>query len=333
MPKLPPFEMIQAVTLHSVLLPLAVAAVVFFVVHLITSGRGTSFAAGLAVALAFLAGNHYRHVASSRVDPEKPLTAPDFFKAAKLALLGPSDPPPNAGMDSDELLTPEDSKPAEYWLPWVTALAIALGMLVRSLPVPVGSAWQIRNASVLLAACLLVPPTLRANVICILFLFVVVALIQWALMEELGKSMPGGWLAASMGIALFGLGGVSLYAHSAKESDIAVILGSSCFGVALGAWKRKADSSGIAPAVAIVLPGLAILGKYLTFSEVPRSSFVLAALAPCALAVMLITRIGRLRGIARPLVGMAVVLIPMAIALGIAMDAESLPDFSSKDEG
>jgi len=287
----------------------------------------------LAVAIAFLAGNHYRNVASSRLDPEKPLTASDFFKAAKLALLGPSEPPPSGDNEADEPTPPEEPKPAEYWLPWVTALAITVGMLVRSLSVAAGCGWQIRNASVLLAACLLVPPKLRANVICILFLFVMVAVIQWALMEELGKRMPGGWLAAAMGFSLFGLGGVCLYAATAKESDIAVILGSACCGVALAAWRRKADSGGVAPAVAVAIPALAVLGKYLTFSVVPRCSFVLAALAPCALVVMLIPRIGRLHGIARPLVGIAIVLIPAAIALGIAMDAESLPDFSSKDEG
>ena len=328
MPKLPPFEMIQAVLLQAVLLPFAVAAVIFFVVHLITSGRGTSFAAGLAVAIAFLSANNFRNVASAQLDPKKPFTVPVFLKAAKLALRGPSESlAAGENTSDDETLPLERPPPIHYWLPWVTALALVVGILVRSLPIPAVIGWQLRNVIVLLAACLLVAPEWRANAIGILFLYFVAAATQWGLVEDLGKRMPGGWLAAAMGFALFGLGGVLLYAHSARMSDISVILGSSCCGIALAAWRRKADSGGVAPAVAIVLPGLAILGKYLTFSDVPRCSFGLAALAPCALAVMLIPRIGRLHGIARPLMGIAIVLIPAAIALGIAMDAESLPDF------
>src|SRR5438445_805848 len=71
----------------------------------------------------------------------------------------------------------------------------------------------------------------------------------------------GAEVAAYLSLFLMAGGMLLLYAHTALFMEIAVLLGSAMFGIAVAAGVGKADTSGAIPAGVVFLPGLVLAGR------------------------------------------------------------------------
>lgn len=127
-------------------------------------------------------------------------------------------------------------------------------------------------------------------------------------------SIPWGMSAAT----------VLIYAASARFFDVAVLLTSTLAGVGIIAAWRKLDAAVLLAVPTIFLPALMLAGAMNTFSEVPVVSFILVALAPCALWTLRLPPLAGGSERARALAALAAITIPCAIAIALAMRAESL---------
>lgn len=146
------------------------------------------------------------------------------------------------------------------------------------------------------------------------------------LMWETTRGAPG----RSLGLLLLILpwGGtaalVLIYAHSARFCDLATLLTACLCGAGLVVAWWRADAEAILGAPAFFLPALMLAGLTGTYSEVPKASFILAALAPCALVLLWLPQFRRCSPRAQALLAFTAICLPCAIAAGLAMRAETL---------
>lgn len=114
--------------------------------------------------------------------------------------------------------------------------------------------------------------------------------------------------------------GILMASGNAKLAQLAAAMG-ACLGasVVLALWRPAASIGCGAPVVAVVLPGLLLSGYFLTWSDVPAWSFVIAALAPAAYAVGDLPKLRELAPVPRSLARAAAVLLPLGVALTAAL--------------
>jgi hypothetical protein len=117
---------------------------------------------------------------------------------------------------------------------------------------------------------------------------------------------------------------VLIHAHSARFCDLAMLLAAAIAGVGFVASLRKLDIVSIFAGPAVFVPALMLAGGTNTFSEVPAASFILVALAPSALWSLQLPPMRRWSGRALAAAGVVAVLIPCAVAIILAMRAETL---------
>jgi hypothetical protein len=162
---------------------------------------------------------------------------------------------------------------------------------------------------------------------------VAAVLLVWAAADGFARGGYDVEVSACLGACLFAGSGVLLCAHNAKPMKLAVLCGSAMFGVAVvsalarsGAGGATARATGAIPAAAALLPGL-VLGSRPSLADhkVPDISFWLAALAPLALVPLLLPRVGRQNRWLALALGAALVLIPLAAAVALALRDETLP--------
>jgi hypothetical protein len=340
---MPPLREALDVLIGAVLPALAVAAVLFRVGLWLAPKRGAAAAAALALLAGTFVGNHLRGAATFRLDPETPLTLTALREALGRSLAAKYEPPPQGAtaveVTEEELSfdepKPEEAKappppppppPPRYWLPWLVALALLIGVLAR--PLPFWLAPLPRGAVCALAAWLLVPPALREARWWAVPAFGAAAWGAWELLDHRARRNPGGWLPLGLALVAFTAGAVLVHAHSARLMDLAVVLGAALAGLALEAALQRADVGGAAGGVALALPGLMLVGQQETFSQVPVAGFLLPALAPLALAVLFAPPFNRLSGRAQALVGVALLLLPALVGFALAARVESV-DFGT----
>jgi hypothetical protein len=297
MPSLPPAHLIL-VTLQLVVLPAALAAAAVFAVILLAGGsRWAAPGAALALAAGTIIGNWYQ-----QEEPALPWL--------------PKGLPGN----------PEVAR--WHWLLWLGLAALVLGVLLRLPQVPALVRWLVMAAAAGFATWLLVPPDLlpedlREKAAWLVAACAAVVFVEWALLEHLGERSPGGGIPLGLALTFFAAAAVLIYADTARFMDVALILGASLFGIAVAA-RQQADAGAVAPGVAVLLPGLLLNGKYTTFSEVPLTSFLLVALAPLALLPTLLPPFHRWEGIRRILLQLTFILIPLIVAVVLAMQTGPL---------
>ena len=150
-------------------------------------------------------------------------------------------------------------------------------------------------------------------------------LFSWIAVDGTARGGASTDAMLGMAAAFFAAAIVILFAHSSRFMDIALVLGAALVGVGLAAHAAKADASGAVPAAIGFLPGLMLNARYQSESLVPVASFWLVALAPLAWLPLSIPRFAQqnrwLLGIAR----LILLIIPLAIAVALAMKFESLP--------
>ena len=75
-----------------------------------------------------------------------------------------------------------------------------------------------------------------------------------------------------------------LHAHTATYAEPAGYLAACFFGIAIVAWIRRSDASGLAPILAVALPGLMVVVRWAMDDEIPIAGYLAIALAPLGLA-------------------------------------------------
>ena len=117
---------------------------------------------------------------------------------------------------------------------------------------------------------------------------------------------------------------VLIHAHSARFCDMAVLLTATFAGVALVAAVRKLDVAAMLAGPAVFIPALMLNGATNTFSDVPWASFILIALVPCLLSGLCFPPIRHRFGRALIAAAAVAVLVPCAVAVVLALRAETL---------
>ncbi|MDY3559211.1 hypothetical protein R5W23_006429 [Gemmata sp. JC673] len=159
------------------------------------------------------------------------------------------------------------------------------------------------------------------------------AALVWLVLDGVSRGGASGELSAQLAAVFFAGSAVLLYSHNAKFMELAVVLGSAMFGIAVAVLTRqhlddapKALASGAVPAAALFLPGL-LLGTRPSHAEnkVPDLSFWLIALAPLVLAPFLIPRVSRQNRWVLIVLRTLLILTPLVIAVVLAGQHEKFP--------
>jgi len=304
--------MVLEIGFQALLVPLVVAAAVGLIAHRFPRYGGQVAGGALAIVAAFLAGNFFRHAIEFRFDADRPFALAEFFRAAwRSSLVTAGDPE-----------TP--LVPARYWLPWATLVGIVADLAVSHQRVPATAAWIVRALAIGVAARLLVPPSLREEMPWLWPALFAAILGNWLLIDHFSRTSRAGWLPLGFAGLSLAAATVLIHAHSARFTDIATILAGAWFGLAASAYWRRSEPGGSAPIAAISLPALMLVTQQLTFSEVPTASFTLVALAPLALFPLIFVKAERRQGWRFVIAGWALLFVPAALAVALAMRAETL---------
>jgi hypothetical protein len=309
---LPPIEMVRDLSLYAVLPAMGLAALVTGTIAKVCAGGqkadGAKRAAG-AAAVGFILG----------------------------ALLGVW---LRAGFNQDWAALPEPVTGSRYeqWLrealtltngdsSWNRLLWAALGVLcvgrIARLPsMPAVDAWILRASAALAAAWWVIPEDTRTQMLWLPLAFAAVILAEWWLLEHLCAEPPGGTVPLTLSLAFFTASVVLIHAGSARLTEAATILSAALAGVALAGFVFRADTSGVAPLTAVLLPGLLLMQQQTGDSEVEWYTFGLAAGAPLALALSL--PMLRAKGFLLRLLQFILVLVPLAGAFWFALEAGPL---------
>lgn len=277
------------------------AAVVFYAVARLAPQRGVAVGGVLALLAGFLAGNHFRsEVVTFHLSELVP-----WLRGALLR-------------------EPEAPRPPGtwFWLPWLSVSAMLVGLVTRPALVPRLLAPLVWLVVALLAARLLVREPLWVAAA-----LVVTILVLWGVLDHVARQRPGGWLPLGLAGVHLAAGLVLVQAHTARLADVATIIAGCLLGLALVAWWCQCSIEGAIPAIAVALPCLLLVGYDPELAEVPWSAFVLLALAPITLGILLIPRLAQSRASWPLLVAFALLLVPPAIAVFQAMQVEKTDDW------
>jgi hypothetical protein len=153
-------------------------------------------------------------------------------------------------------------------------------------------------------------------------------LLIWCTLDALARLGAGAQVAAYQGAALFTAGLVFLHAQSLKSAELAIVLGSAMYGVAVATaaialharrpdgTRVPIDASGAVPAGVAFLPGLMFGARpWLTEHAVPPACFWLVALTPLLLLPFVLPPLCRKSGWYIPVSRAVLVVIPLVVAL------------------
>jgi hypothetical protein len=210
------------------------------------------------------------------------------------------------------------------WLPWVAVAAGIGALLARSPRLPAGIGWAIWAAAVALGVARIFPAELLKAPWWSVPAFVLASAAAGVAPARMARRDPGAGVPLLLAFSLFAAGGVVIHAGAGGLMDAATIAGSSLAGTALVALVAKADAGAALPGAGVFLTGTLLSAYHETFSDVPWVAFLLPAVAPPLMCVVLIPRLSRLTGFRLRLVQFAVVLIPLAVAVAIAESAEPM---------
>jgi hypothetical protein len=160
----------------------------------------------------------------------------------------------------------------------------------------------------------------------------VVMLLVWVALDGIARNGAGAQVAGYSAAMLMAAAAVLIHAHSARFMELAVVLGSAMFGIAVAsalvkpdARGQEPDTSGAIPAVVAFLPGL-LLGARPSLAEnnVPGACFWLVLLTPLVLLPFLLPAVTRKTGWEVPALRAALVLLPLVVAVALAAHYETI---------
>jgi hypothetical protein len=244
---------------------------------------------------------------------------------------------------------PEADAPGYQWLARAALVLVAVGLVSRWIGLLAARGlperywwganlfvWAPRTAAVLVVSAWLVLGKAAEGEPWALLRWELVAamLLLWLVLDGLARSGVSVEVAAVSGASLFAGGAVLLYAHNATFMELAVLVGSALFGVALavalvmrsGDGQAGLAAGGALPAAVAFLPGL-VLGTRPSHDDnnVPAVCFWLVALGPLLLAPFLVPRVSRQNRWVLLALSALLALTPLVAAVVLAGRHEKLP--------
>jgi hypothetical protein len=210
-------------------------------------------------------------------------------------------------------------------LPWAALIALCVGRAAHA----ADDRWFLQGAASFGLAWWVIPERIHADLPWLVVALAALIWSNWVLLELLAEQPDGAIVGVGAALAFLVAGGVLVFAGSAKFMEAAIILAMATAGVSAIGWRRRFAISAALPAVAVLLPGLLIMGNRETVVEtIHWAAFVLPALAPLFLAVSIpISAWPKHRRIAFQF---ALFLVPLVIAMLLARQGGSL-DFGEPD--
>lgn len=212
-------------------------------------------------------------------------------------------------------------------LPWAALGALWVGRVARFPELQPSAGWILRAATSIAIAWLVMPLPTRTEFTWLAPAFAATVLGLWALLERLSAEPPDGSVPFCVALAFVAAGAVLLHAGIGRSMEACIMLAAALTGIAIASWCCNADPGGAMPAVAVLLPGMLLMGqRESAVEELAWYIYVLPAFAPFLLAEMLPTsqwQTIRLR-LARFLLMLILILIPLATALYLAEAAAPL---------
>ncbi len=232
----------------------------------------------------------------------------------------------------------DEASPAWHWLPKAALLLLVVGLLSRWLGLLVTHSlperrwwganllvWAPRVAAVFVISGWLISENVATEIPWLRWAMASAMVLIWVTLDSLARSGAGADVAVFQAIIFYAAAAILLYAHTGRFMEIAIILGSAMFGIAVAAGVGKADTSGAVPATVAFLPGLVLGGRSsLAENQVPDASFWLVALAPLFLMLFLIPVLSRKNGWLVRFIRVALVLAPLITAVVLASQHEKL---------
>ncbi len=207
------------------------------------------------------------------------------------------------------------------WLPWLALAALWIGRWARFLDVH--SRGLLRAATAVAVAWITIPAETRQEHAWLAPAFAALVFVQWTLLERVADEQTDGSVPFCLALIFLVAGFVLIHASIARLMDVSVALAAALVGVAGVGWWRRLDTGGVVPAVAVMLPGLLLTGKFQTFDEeIPWYGYALPALTPLLLAEAL--PIHHWPRLARFALMLAAILIPLGVAVHLALRAGPL---------
>jgi hypothetical protein len=316
MPPLPPTRDLLE-TLQNDVLPAAGGASLVMCLFLVLGRRAGNLGSATAIAFAFLWANF------------------------SLPSIKSGEPPPELTWANTTRLvpwSPEATDPGWMWLARAGLVLVVFGLLSRWLGMIASRyfpeprwwlanilVWLPRIAAVVVVSGWITSGKATENLPWLWPAVAAAMLLVWVPLDELARADAGAEVAGYLYAILVAAGVVLLYAHSARFTELGVIIGSAMFGIAVVSGVTKADVSGAIPAAVVFLPGLMIaVGPSLADNKVPAASFWLLALAPVLLAPFLLPALARYDGWRLRAVRIILVLIPVILAVVLADEHEKL---------
>lgn len=284
--------------------------------------RWTALAAALALAAGVLAANYFRQTIDFAIEPDRPLRIAELRQVLGWSL--ESKPIMESEDETSALDEPPPVRFAHYWLPWLALFALIAELLIRCCWLPSGAAWTLRAVISLFAGRLLTPALTRVEAPWVAWALGITIVAEWAILIALSRQWRDGTAPAALALCLIAVSALMMEAHSLKLIDLALYAAAGLAGPALVAWRWPGDTGPALAASAVYLPGLLLTGHQETFSDVPWQSFLLMALAPVALAPMLVPFLVRQTGWKRWLPAFTLIMIPLIVAALLASKAQKI---------
>ncbi|MHC4448359.1 MAG: hypothetical protein ACYSXF_11365 [Planctomycetota bacterium] len=145
----------------------------------------------------------------------------------------------------------------------------------------------------------------------------------WLTLEPVAQRARGVTVPLTLLLTFAAAAIVILVSGNETLARLTAVLAASAAGAAIVAWWAPAISlaAGATAVTVAVLPGLLFLSQAYSYSEVPGISFLLPLLAPAMSGLGELPVMGRLKPPARVLIRMAAILLPLGIAVGLAITA------------
>jgi hypothetical protein len=185
--------------------------------------------------------------------------------------------------------------------------------------------WATRLVSVFVVSGWLLSERLSAGSPWLRSVIGIAMFMNWFILDSLAQARASADAAAIQGILFYAASVVLLYANSTLLMELAVVIGSAMFGLAVSSYLTSADVSGAFPATVVFLPGLTIGAQPSLTTEVPAICFWLLAFAPLALAPFLIPSLARRQGWQVRAMRAVAVSVPLIAAIVTTMQYEEFP--------
>jgi hypothetical protein len=245
----------------------------------------------------------------------------------------------------------EENAPAWHWMPRAAFVLVVVGLVSRWAGMLIARAlpgrlwwgenllvWAPRVAAVAAASGWVIPAPAIEQWAWVRPAMIGVMVLSWVVLDGMSRTWDCGQVAAYQSLIFFAAGAVLMHHTWNTATELAFILGSAMFGIAVATavratavtgpellpWEKPPPgimASGAIPAGVAFLPALLLNARLLAESTLSTTSFWLVALSPLALAPFLIPWVSRQRRWYMVLAGAVLLLIPLGIAVNMAMQA------------